>query len=293
MYNTTTTLSLLFLHLLFFTCLYSSNSKPSLKNISSYLVYYDNKEAPENFSRYDLVVLDISYPTPFQYLVDEDTLVLAYMNFGEISQHRDYFKKLKSQGFFLEENPFWPGSFYVDLRNPLWKSFLIETLIPTILHKGYNGLFLDTLDNASFLENKDPKAHKGMTKAAIDLVKTLRYHYPQILIMVNRGYDLFPDIAKDVDMLLAESLYSDYNFETKSNFRVSEKDYLQQVASLKKLQKDYPHLSIFSLDYWDPQDSKTVGEIYQIQRNNGFIPYVADILLDKICKEPLISSTKK
>jgi hypothetical protein len=47
-----------------------------------------------------------------------------------------------------------------------------------------------------------------------------------------------------------------------------------------------PRLRLFTLDYWDPEDSDGLAEIYRAQRCAGFIPYVATPDLTRIVPEP-------
>ena len=121
-----------------------------------------------------------------------------------------------------------------------------------------------------------------MKEAAIHLVKAIRHHYPQTLLMINRAYSLLPDVAKDVDMVLGECVYADYNFKRKIYELVPEKEYRKQVKRLQDIQQAHPHLQIFTLDYWNPKDVSVIKEIYRKQRKNGFIPYVSTIDLTKI-----------
>jgi hypothetical protein len=45
-------------------------------------------------------------------------------------------------------------------------------------------------------------------------------------------------------------------------------------------------LPILSLDYWDPEDTLTIGKIYDRERQLGHHPYVATAVLDKLIAEP-------
>ena len=51
-------------------------------------------------------------------------------------------------------------------------------------------------------------------------------------------------------------------------------------------------LKVFSLDYWYPEDSKMIAQIYSVETDNGFSPYVATIDLDKIVKGPEVDKKK-
>ena len=47
-----------------------------------------------------------------------------------------------------------------------------------------------------------------MTPAAAKLVRMIRQNYPQIKIMVNRAYDILPEIGGQIDYVLGESVYA-------------------------------------------------------------------------------------
>jgi hypothetical protein len=49
---------------------------------------------------------------------------------------------------------------------------------------------------------------------------------------------------------------------------------------------------ILSLDYWDAEDSATIAKIYTFERDLGHRPYVAQILLDRVLREPLASAER-
>jgi hypothetical protein len=87
-------------------------------------------------------------------------------------------------------------------------------------------------------------------------------------------------------MELGESIYTDYNFDTKRYGYVSKGDYHEQVNILHHAQEINPALKVYTLDYWDPKDTKTIASIYKTERANGFIPYVATISLTELVHEP-------
>ncbi|MGB9152663.1 MAG: endo alpha-1,4 polygalactosaminidase [Alphaproteobacteria bacterium] len=251
-----------------------------------YAVYYADKIPVERFKPYHFLVLDGQHHPSLQPLKEDGKLVIAYISLGEVDMTSPSYATLQSHGLILKENKNWKGSFFVDIRNPLWPKIVIEDLIPQLLRQGFDGVFLDTLDNPSELEEENPKLYHGMTDAAAHLVEAIRLNYPQIKIMMNRGYALLPKVAASTDMVLAESLYYDYNFDTKTYGKVSAQDYAEQLKALKDAQRINPQLKIYSLDYAQPTDTKTIADIYKTERANGFTPYVATVGLDLLVDEP-------
>ena len=251
-----------------------------------YAIYYSDKLSVESFAPYQFLVFDGTHHTSIPPLKESGKLVIGYISLGEVEATSPYFSTLKSHGLILMENKNWKGSFFVDLRNPLWPKIVLEELIPSILRQGFDGVFLDTLDNPLALEEENATRYAGMSDAAAHLVQAIHQHYPSIKIMMNRGYGLLPKVADSLTMELGESVYSDYNFDKKTYEKVQTSSYLEQVDLLKKAQRDNPHLKIYTLDYANPTDTPTLLDIYKTERANGFIPYVATVALDRLVEEP-------
>lgn len=255
-------------------------------DVQKWAVSYSSNVPLDSFASYSLVVLDSEYHPPLNWFIEKGIKTVGYISVGEVENHRPYFQEVKAENILLMENEHWKGSYFVDIRDPRWVKRVIEELIPSLLFQRFDGVFLDTIDNAEYLEQIDPKKFKGMKQAAINLIKAIRLHYPSLIIIQNRGYSLLPATGSTIDIVLAESIYTDYNFETKKYQKVPREEYQEQVELLQNAKKDSPHLQVFTLDYWNPNKPDAIKKIYNIERENGFIPYVSTIKLDKIIPEP-------
>jgi polysaccharide biosynthesis protein PelA len=253
-----------------------------------WVVYYADEHPATVFNEYDIIVFDRVAHPPLQPLHAGHKVILGYISGGEIEQVRDDFEQVKAANVLLKENPHWPGAFAVDVRHPEWTRYLIEDVIPDVLQHGFQGIFIDTLDSVEDLEVNDPVKYAGMIQAAATMVSTIRQHYPDIKIMVNRGFRVMPLIAKDVDYVLAEGILVNYDFEKGNHSLFPDEIYQEYVNKMRQLKKEAPHLQLFTLDYWNMDDEKTVKEIYAKQHANGFFPYVTTIDLDNIHAEPKI-----
>jgi uncharacterized protein (TIGR01370 family) len=247
-------------------------------------VYYAAAAEAIAFAPYDPVVLDSDRHPPIGPLVERGKTVLGYLSLCEVSATRAWFADVQAEGLLLGENPSWRGSHYIDIRDPRWSRRVIEDLIPRLLRRGFTGLFLDTLDDAAFLDRQPGR--RGMKEAAIRLVKAIRRHYPDLTVMMNRGYDLLPAVERDVDAVLAESLYGTYDFVSKKYRRVTPEDSAKQVALLQAARARRPALRLYALDYWDAGDTGGIAALYSAARASGFISYVATIELDRLVPEP-------
>jgi len=251
-----------------------------------WVVDYSSNVSPRELAPYQLIILEKAKFPLIEGFIQRGKTTLGYLSLGEINRSRPYFSEIEEMGLLLQKNGQWKGAYLIDIRDKRWHCYLIERLIPQVLYDRFDGLFLDTLDSALKLEEKEPETYKGMREAAIKLIKMIRFHYPEIPLMVNRSYAILSTIADQVDMALGESLLTTYNFEKKVYERVPEKVHKEQVAVLKEARQRNPKLRLFSLDYWDPADTVEIKRIYAEEREKGFIPYVGTIELNRIIREP-------
>lgn len=251
-----------------------------------WVVYYAAELPPSAFYPYDLVVFESDRHPAIEPLIDRGKKVIGYISLGEVNETRPYFAEVKAEGILLGENENWKGSYFVDVRDPRWTKRVVEELVPQILRRGFQGIFIDTLDNPGHLQRLDAKANAGMVDAAASLVRTLRRNYPKMTIVLNRGYDLLQAVERDIDMVLGESVYADYDFEKKQYGKVDDPTYRQQVDILQGAARRQPNLKVLTLDYWNPADAAGIADIYKIQLANGFSPYVATVELDRLVPGP-------
>lgn len=253
----------------------------------AFVLYYADAPVPGLFE-HELVVLDSHAhpPLPARPTRAPGQRILGYLSLGEIDAARRYAAEAQKRGLLLAANPNWPGARYVDIRNPRWKAMVLDRLVPEILAAGFDGLFLDTLDSPPWLEAVDAKANRGMRAAAIDLVRAIRKRWPGVPIMMNRGYALLPELTDAVDMILAESLRADHDFETKTYRRVPPELVAEQMQILTAARVRRPGLKLYALDYWDPADPAGIASLYAEERAAGLEPYVATVALDQVIPEP-------
>lgn len=242
-----------------------------------WIVYYGSEEPVDSFLDYDIIAFDREHHPPLRQLQNRGKILLGYVSFGEAETYRQDFEAIKELGVLLEENPDWPGHYIVDIRNPIWTKYIIETAIPYILHQGFNGIIVDTIDSIEYLEEREPEKYKGMTEGAVSMVKAVRQHYPELKIMINRGFKTLPEIADDIDYVLAESILVKHLPGDKSYELFPQDVYDWYADSLRALKDKAPHLTVVSVDYWDMNDKEGVRHIYETQRANGYLPYVTTI----------------
>jgi len=233
---------------------------------------------------YDIVVLDQAYQGSIRQVVAAGAQVCGYLSLGEVRMADPFVDEL-DHAALLSENNDWPGTHRVDVRSLSWHSLILEQRIPSLAAQGFTGLMLDTLDTPPYLERLDPSQYGGMREAAVTLVESIRARWPEMMLIMNRGYALFPDVLDNIDALLAESLMTAPNRQTRGFAWLDPGQIDVQIALLQPAKHREPPLPILSLDYWDPDDPTTIAEIYRRERDLGHHPYVATQHLDQIVPE--------
>ncbi len=247
-----------------------------------WLVYYNDKASSDELDGYDVLVFNAdSYPETAN--LPDSTLKLAYISMGEVNKSSPLLGTLSAKTL-IQPHDHW-DSYLVDIRQPEWYNTLLFTVIPEIKSKGFNGLMLDTLDSPLYLENKDSVQYKGMRDAAIYMVRAIHHHYPELKLMVNRGFDILPEVADSIDMILAESTLSHTDLPTGASMLNTSEAYQHYLKKLNQIRELNPSIKVYSLDYWDMNDVKGVKYLYKTQRSHGLVPYVTTPDLTEIHHE--------
>jgi len=251
-----------------------------------WIAFYGQTADEQVLASYDFVVLDPMFKGSIDAVAKAGARVCSYLSLGEIRVSDGFYGRVDPAAL-LEENPAWPGTRRVDVRYRSWKALILGEMIPSIAAKGYTGLLLDTLDTPPYLEQLDPHGKRGMGQATVDLVRAIRQSYPTMLIVANRGYALLPKIINHIDGIVAESLLTTVDETHENEYRWNDAtEVALQLSLLANATKRHRRFPVFSLDYWDPEDTASIRKIYFRQRELGHYPYVATRMLDKIIPEP-------
>ena len=253
--------------------LFTGCTKKSTKlDIDSYAVYYGNGKV-EALSNFDLVILE-----PENYSKDEieklkrsGTVVLAYLSLGEVNKDRWFFKEVKA--CLIGKNPTWQ-SYYVNISCKAWRDVILNEVIPQLISKGFDGLFLDTVDVVDVFPN--------MRDDMIKLILEIRDRYPNLILIQNRGFSILDETVRYIDGVLFECFTTHYNWTSKK-YEIWGGEELRwienQAERLAKLKEEYGIL-VLTLDYAESKELKDV--CIQHARKFGFVPFVSTINLNRI-----------
>lgn len=251
-------------------------------------VYYDDKLPAEAFEEMEVVVFDRRHHPDLAPLQGK-TQVLAYVSIGEVYHDVPERKQLEKADAILFQNDTWK-SYAVDTTSPLWKKLVLK-YVEDAAKQGFDGVMLDTIDSPlHWTRTKAPTRQEEMQKAAVALIQAIRERHPHFKIMLNRGFELLPEVGHSIDFILAESILIDGDVSTGHFDYFPANSYTQAAEQLHHVVALAPHLQVFTLDYWDQDDVKGLERIYDAQRAQGFVPYVTTRDLRTFTPEPLATS---
>ncbi len=253
------------------------------RHIRSWLCFYGAAFPEGPVPAYDLYVLGSTAHPPLEPLKKQGSMAVGYVSLGEINVHDPRFPALKKQKILVDVNKAWPEAHRVDIGAPAWQTHVLDTLVPEVLAQGFDGIFIDTIDTARYLEEEKHKS--GAVAKAAELIRRIRERYPQIVIVLNNGLFLVDDVGSVIDALVVEDIYTLYRFEDKTYAMATPAWTSERLEIVKKFQIQF-HKPVLSLDYLAPTDTKGIAAVAARAKAEGFVPFISEIGLTTIFYHP-------
>lgn len=247
-----------------------------------YAILYGKEATAEQLSKYDLLVFQPYNHTLLQHLTPKQE-ALMYVNLGE--SYPGILSPEEEARLAVDYNEIWKNHI-IDIRQPEWEDIFINRFVAEAVAKGFNGVMLDTVDSSLHLETQNPEKFKGMTTAALRLIRAIKAKHPQMKVMLNRGFAIWPAAAPSIDMVLIEDIFTAYDFGANRPQIQQIELTKQHLARISLLRGTNPHIKFFCVEYWDMNDKRGVAKLYELQRKHGLSPYVATPSLEVIHTEP-------
>jgi uncharacterized protein (TIGR01370 family) len=216
-----------------------------------------------------LVVLAGDARTPLGDL-PHDTIRLGYLSVGETNPH--HVSGLHDPSLVIEPNPDWPGVARVDLRDPRWQARLLDQEVPRLLGLGFDGVMLDAIDIAPYLEQKDPARFAGSREALRTWLGALRARFPQAVVIAN-GTVALPDAAPFVDGYVVEGVFATYDFSRRLYRATTDPERAWKLAQIERALAIAPR-PVFTIEYADVGDLSLARWAEEEAARRGFRPYV-------------------
>lgn len=238
--------------------------------------YEDIENLEQAANRYELLIVEPDHYSKAEVdsLKTPENTVLGYISLGEVNKYRWYYPLMEEQGFLgINEN--WDSP-YLNLADSTVRSILLDQVLPNIMIKGFDGLFLDTIDNvAPYTERSHLQPYM------FDIIQQMRERYPESVIIQNAGFFMLDRTHPYVDAVLIEDVATSYNFELERYNLKPKQEYKEKVANIKSLSSKYnkPFLIVdFALN--EPLRNKAISRLDTL----GIPYFISTIELNDISK---------
>ena len=230
--------------------------------------FYADSPPIAELAAHDRVVLDPRLVTDAEVakLRATGTDVHAYVSIGEIEPTDPLYSDVP-QSAVLATNEGWNTS-VIDLTHPDWRNLILKKRIAPLAQRGFNGLFLDTLDSYHLTEDL------ARQKAALaSLIGEIQTTSPNLKLLLNRGFEILESLPAKVTGVVAESLYKSFNPATDEYRDVPAND---REWLLARFEESRAYASeIIAIDYL-PRLDKLAEETAAEILDHDITPWVTD-----------------
>lgn len=239
--------------------------------------------AVAKLSRYELVVVDgVDAPrAAIRRLRQRGAVVLGYLSVGSIERGRFWTKR--ALPYALGQVPGWPER-YADVARPGYRRLLTKTVAPTILERGFDGLFLDNVDAVETY----PHLRTGMRKLVAALAE-LVHRRGRLLFAQNADAFTRTELVHLLDGWNREDVSWRYDFDRQTYAPVTRGERARALSTLKALRR--AGLVVTTTDYPPPGNRRAALAAVYAACSAGALPWISDIDLAALPPEPWRCST--
>lgn len=243
-----------------------------LNDIANFACYYGLNRLKQ-LAAYDLAIVQAEHYTRDEVEGLPCQAVLGYLSLGEVADgtvQADWALRDAVSGA-VARNPRWQTTF-VDCRAGAWQRYVIDVRIPELLDRGIHGFFLDTLD----VQDDYPETRPGVERCLL----RIREHYPDIVLIVNRGFGILETVAAVADAVVFESFTTHHDGSRYGVWPESDLDWTALMAT--RLRHALDPRPILTIDYAAPDDVALRAHAERRARSYGFLPFVTTYALDAL-----------
>lgn len=259
--------------LLTLACLVTASwsiAAPPVGTMPTAAFYYGSDVPVTELSLYDRVVIDARTASAGQRdALNQSTELFCYLSVGETER-----SETVNPSLVVGSNPGWDSN-VMDVTSNHWRNALVKRA-EALAKLGCEGLFLDTLDSyqLGFAKQDWPKAEQGM----VAILKALKKAHPELALFMNRGFEIFPEVAGLVSHMAVESLYSGWNADAQKYLPIPAEDREWLLGQLERVTAKGVAVTIIDYLPISRSDAQARALAKKIQAH-GFSAWVTDLSL--------------
>ncbi len=242
--------------------------------------FYADKPPLNELAMFPQVVVEPRYidEQAMRRLKRAGSAVFAYVSVGELRRDRPWYADV-GESWQLGENSAW-NSVVMDLSNRQWQDFVLERLVSPLVRRGFSGVFLDTLDSYR-LQVSAESGRRAQRQGLVELILRMHRRFPDLKILLNRGFGVIADTREAVAGVVAESLLRTWDAATGRYEKVADADHNWLKNRLMRIRRDYK-LPVYVIDYVPPASRDLARSTAREIAALGFVPWVANPALDML-----------
>ena len=240
--------------------------------------FYGANPPWDELRAYDVVVVEPEHRIDPKRVSTPGTQVFAYLSVGEVEYDRPYAQNVP-QGAIGGANVPWRAH-VIDQTHPEWPIFFLERIVAPLWDAGYRGFFLDTLDSFQLISKTDEERARQVQGLAA-VVRALRAKYPEAKLIFNRGFEILPELHRDVYAVAVESIYRGWDQRSGQYVEVPESDRKWLMPHLTRASQEYK-LPVIAIEYAPPGRTDLARETARRVAQLGFVPWVANSDLNQL-----------
>lgn len=244
--------------------------------------FYGDRVPVDRLSQFDVVVVEPDAVFDPRANAARGPQWFAYVSVGEVLANRAYFPAMPRR-WLTGRNKEWDSAI-VDQSARGWPAFFVKHVIAPLAQRGFRGFFLDTLDSYQLIAKND---HDRARQRAglVAVIRAIKKRYPDAHLILNRGFEILPEVHDLVSAVAFESLYGRWNQGNRQYGEVPQADRDWLLGQARAVRDRYG-LPVVSIDYCPPEEPARCREIARKIEADGFVPYVADGALQTVGMGP-------
>lgn len=236
------------------------------------MFFYGESPLPDELSLFDVVVIDPGAAHDLKNRTFDVEAIYGYVSLGEVRKDDPRAAELDMH-WIKSANEAW-ATHAMDQTAPGWRQFFIERVVAPLREKGIRNIFIDTMDSYQLFA-KTPEERVVQEAGMVETIRAVKAKYPDMRIILNRGFEVIEPLRDVVDAMAVESLFRGWRQAEQSYREVSESDRTWILGQIRRV-RDAFGIPVIVIDYVAPGERDLARETVKKISDLGFIPCVTN-----------------